>query len=77
MSKFANNSMAMLATISIVVLIASIIGFFNPGNCPVSTEVGWTSCQAIAEERRIASWALLLLSVVGFAVSFVRRRSRR
>ncbi len=72
-----NNSMAMLATISLVALLASFIGFFDPTTCiDVQTE-GWTSCQAIAEQRQVGSWVMLSVAVIGFAVSSVRTKKTR
>lgn len=74
--KVTNNSMAMLATISSVALFASFIGFFDPATCiDVQTE-GWTSCEAIAQQRQIGSWAMFGLAILGFAVSLVRRKRR-
>jgi hypothetical protein len=74
--RVANNSMAMVATISAVALFASLIGFFDPATCIDVQAEGWTSCEAIAEQRRIGSWSMLGLAIIGFAVSLVRRKRR-
>ena len=77
MAKIQNNSMAMVATVALVGVFASIIGLFDPSTCvDVQTE-GWTSCESIAKDRQIGSWILLSLSVIGFAVSFVRRKKQK
>lgn len=73
MAKIQNNSMAMVATVALVGVFASIIGLFDPSTCvDVQTE-GWTSCESIARDRQIGSWILLGLSIVGFTASLVRR----
>lgn len=77
MAKIQNNSLAMVATVALVGVFASIIGLFDPSTCvDVQTE-GWTSCESIASDRQIGSWVLLSLSVLGFAASFVRRKKQK
>lgn len=77
MPKIKNNSMAMVATVALVGVFASVIGLFDPSTCiDVQTE-GWTSCASIARDRQIGSWILLGLSVFGFTVSLVRRKKRK
>jgi hypothetical protein len=77
MAKLQNNSMAMVATVSLVGLFASVIGLFDPNTCiDVQTE-GWTSCENIAREREIGSWILFSLSLIGFTVSIVRRKRKK
>jgi len=46
MAKVGNNSMAMLATVSVVGVFASTLGFFNADLCTVQQLEGWTSCAA-------------------------------
>jgi LPXTG-motif cell wall-anchored protein len=76
-AKIQNNSMAMVGTVALVGVFASIIGLFDPSTCvDVQTE-GWTSCESIARDRQIGSWILLGLSVLGFAASLVRRKKRK
>jgi hypothetical protein len=76
-AKIQNNSMAMVATVALVGVFASIIGLFDPSTCVDVQTQGWTSCESIAHERQIGSWILLGLSVLGFTVSLVRRTSRK
>ncbi len=77
MAKIQNNSMAMVATVALVGVFASIIGLFDPSTCVDVQAQGWTSCESIARERQIGSWILLGLSVLGFTVSLVRRKKRK
>ena len=77
MAKLQNNSMAMLATVSIVGVLASVLGFFDPSTCIDVQAEGWTSCESIAEQRRLGSWLLMGLSILGFAVSIVRRTKHK
>jgi hypothetical protein len=77
MSRVSNNSMAMVATVSLVGVLASAIGFFSPDTCTVAQLEGWTSCAAIHEQRIFGSWGFLLLSIIGFAVSIVRLKKQK
>jgi hypothetical protein len=71
-----NNSLAMLATITGVGILAWAIGFFDPTTCtPTAQQAGWTSCEAIAQERTIALW-VLILGTVGIVV-FLWIRGRK
>ena len=69
-----NNSMAMIATVAMVGMLASAIGFFSPDYCTVEQSDDWTSCAAIAQQRDIGTIVLFLACAIGFAVSFQRRR---
>jgi hypothetical protein len=62
-----NNSLAMLATITSIGILAWWVGFFDPETCSPDVQVeGWTSCESIAQERNIALW--LLAGVTVFAI---------
>jgi hypothetical protein len=78
MAEVKNNSWAMIATVSIVAALASLIGLLNPNNCveAVQTE-GWTSCEAIVNEQRWLFWGLLALSAFGFVISMARRAKKK
>ncbi|NDC19793.1 MAG: hypothetical protein EBZ87_05955 [Microbacteriaceae bacterium] len=69
-----NNSLAMLATVALVGMLASAIGFFSPGYCTVPQQDDWTSCEAIAQQRSIGSIVLFVVCLFGFAVSLSKRR---
>lgn len=69
-----NNSWAMIATVSLVGILASAIGFFSPDFCTVPQQDDWTSCEAIAQSRNIGTIVLLSVSIFGFLISLSRRR---
>jgi hypothetical protein len=69
-----NNSMAMIATVALVGILASAIGFFSPDYCTVPQNDDWTSCEAIAQQRNIGSIVLFVVCLLGFAVSLTKRR---
>ena len=69
-----NNSMAMIATVALVGMLASAIGFFSPDYCTVPQSDDWTSCEAIAQQRNIGSIVLFVLCLGGFAISLSKRR---
>ena len=69
-----NNSLAMIATVALVGMLASAIGFFSPGYCTVPQQDDWTSCEAIAQQRNIGSIALFVVCLFGFTVSLSKRR---
>lgn len=78
MAEVKNNSWAMIATVSVVAALASLIGLLNPKNCVDAVQAqGWTSCAAIVEEQRWLFWGLLALSAFGFAISLVRRARKK
>ncbi|MFM6967008.1 MAG: hypothetical protein ACKOWI_06615, partial [Rhodoluna sp.] len=65
---------AMLATVSLVGVFASILGFFSADLCTVEQLDGWTSCAAIEQQRQVGSFTFLALSIIGFSVSIIRIR---
>lgn len=69
-----NNSMAMVATVALVGMLASAIGFFSPDYCTVPQQDDWTSCTAIAQQRSIGFLVLFSICLIGFGVSISRRR---
>ena len=71
-----NNSMAMIATVALVGLLASAIGFFSPDYCTVPQGDDWTSCEAIAQQRNLGFIVLFAVCAIGFAVSLTKRRKR-
>lgn len=70
-----NNSLAMLGTIAAVGVLAWWIGFFDPTTCtPGNEQEGWTSCEAIAQERTTALWLLVAVVITASAVWLFRKR---
>ena len=74
-----NNSLAMLATITGIGILAWAVGFFDPETCvPDAQLAGWTSCETIAQERNIALWVLIGITVVAISVTSISAyRSRK
>jgi hypothetical protein len=76
-----NNSLAMLATITGIAILAWWVGFFDPETCTPDAQIeGWTSCESIAQERNLALW--LLIGITVFAAAFTsysayRKRKKR
>jgi hypothetical protein len=69
-----NNSLAMVATVALVGMLASAIGFFSSDYCTVPQQDDWTSCAAIAQQRSIGFGVLFVLCIIGFTVSLSKRR---
>jgi hypothetical protein len=72
--EISNNSLAMIATVALVGILASAIGFFSPDYCTVPQQDDWTSCEAIAQQRNIGSIVLFVACALGFSLSLVKRR---
>jgi hypothetical protein len=76
-----NNSLAMLATVAAVGILAWGIGFFDPETCVESIQQpGWTSCETIARERQIALWVLIAAVALGLLaglVGYLKRRKQK
>ena len=76
-----NNSLAMLATITSIGILAWWVGFFDPETCvPEAQTPGWTSCEAIAQERNLALILLIAITVSAAAItsySAWKKRKRR
>ena len=72
-----NNSLAMLATITGIGILAWWIGFFDPTTCtPNAQQDGWTSCENIARERNIALAVLVLTALGAMTITLVRRKKK-
>ncbi len=70
-----NNGLAMLGTIAAIGILAWWIGFFDPTTCtPSNQQQGSTSCEAIANERNIALWLLVGITVAACAAWIFRKR---
>jgi len=74
--EISNNSLAMIATVALVGILASAIGFFSPDYCTVPQQDDWTSCEAIAQQRNTGSIVIFVVCVLGFALSITRRRKQ-
>lgn len=73
-----NNSLAMLATIAGIGILAWWIGFFDPTTCtPDAQQAGWTSCEQIAQERNLALGVLIGVVVISLVVTLLRYLKRK
>jgi thiamine monophosphate synthase len=73
-----NNSIAMLATIAGIGILAWFIGFFDPTTCTPGVQVvGWSSCEEIANQRSIALYVLIGITVAGILVTTVLKRKKK
>lgn len=55
-----NNSLAMLATISIVLGLASLVGYIDPAVCTVEQSEAFVSCEQAASQH--------ILGFLGFTI---------
>lgn len=68
----------MLATITGIGILAWWVGFFDPTTCtPDAQQAGWTSCEAIANERTIALWVLIGVTAIAVTVTLLRGRKKK
>jgi uncharacterized protein (UPF0261 family) len=72
-----NNALAMLATISIAVGLASIIGYVEPSACVVSGAEGIATCEEAASQQLWSFIGFTSFGVVTLLVSAVRSRRRK
>lgn len=73
-----NNSLAMLATVAGVGVLAWWIGFFDPETCPENTQTpGWTSCESIANQQGIALWVFISVFIVAVAITSISAWRKR
>ncbi len=74
-----NNTLAMVATISLIVGVASLIGYIDPAVCPTNVEQAFITCQQSASEH---IWGFVGFTAFGLVTLVVgtisnRRRSRK
>ena len=69
-----NNTMAMLALITLVAAPASLVGYIDPKTCPIQAEDVFATCQQAADQHIWGFWIFALFGVGTFAISFIRRR---
>ncbi len=72
-----NNSLAMLATVAGVGVLAWWVGFFDPQTCSPDVQLeGWTSCEQIANQQAIAFWILVAVVLFGVIVTTISARRK-
>tara|TARA_B110000858_G_scaffold100165_1_gene115041 strand:- start:300 stop:506 length:207 start_codon:yes stop_codon:yes gene_type:complete len=68
----------MLATIAGIGILAWLIGFFDPTTCTPDVQVaGWSSCEEIANQRTIALYALIGVTIAGVLITTVLKRKKK
>lgn len=72
-----NNTLAMLATISIAVGLASIIGYVEPSACVVSGGEGIATCEEVASQQFWSFVGFTSFGVVTLLISAIRARRRK
>ncbi|MEY4275550.1 MAG: hypothetical protein RIS26_13 [Actinomycetota bacterium] len=72
-----NNSLAMVATISLAMGLASIIGYVDPGVCVVQGAEAYGSCEAAANQHVWGFVGFTSFAVITFVVGALRGRRRR
>ena len=72
-----NNSLAMVATISLAMGLASIIGYVDPGVCVVGGAEAYGSCEATATQHVWGFFGFTTFGVAVFIFSALRNRRRR
>ena len=77
-----NNSLAMLATVTGVGILAWWIGYFDPATCKQDIQQeGWTSCESIAQTQNLALFSFIAITISAAAFvsirSYLKRRRDR
>jgi hypothetical protein len=67
----------MLATISAVAALASMIGYIDPKVCVVEAAASWMSCEAVAAKTLTLFWGLTGVSVISFVGYLIQKRKAR
>jgi len=69
-----NNSLAMLATISLVLALASLFGYIDPAVCAMPKTAGYLTCEQSAQEHILAFWGFAGFGIVTLVTGTVRAR---
>lgn len=73
-----NNSLAMLATVTGVGILAWWIGYFDPETCKDDLQQpGWTSCESIANTQNLALIGLIVVTVTVAAFLSLRNFTQK
>jgi ABC-type multidrug transport system permease subunit len=76
-AKMKNNSLAMLATISLVVALASIIGYIDPAVCAGLQPTAIEGCVQTAHEHIWAFWGFGGFGAVVLIAGTIRARRNK
>ena len=76
-----NNSLAMVATISLVVALGSLIGYIDPATCTVDNPDAFMTCEEAANQHITVAWLFGVFGVVTLfgpkMVRAINTRSKR
>ena len=71
-----NNSLAMIATVSLALSLASMIGYIDPAVCEASQSQGFITCKEAADQHIWAAVGFASFGVVTLITGTVRNRLR-
>lgn len=71
-----NNSLAMLATISIVLGLASLIGYIDPAVCTVEQSEAFVSCEQAASQHIAGFLGFTLFGAGTLLAGYLRNKTR-
>lgn len=71
-----NNNLAMIATISIVLGIGSIIGYIDPAVCAGSPSDGFITCTEAANQHLWGFWGFTSFGIIALVAGTIRSRMR-
>jgi hypothetical protein len=71
-----NNTLAMIATISIVLGLASMIGYIDPAVCEGSQTQAFVTCEEAAAQHLGGFFGFTAFGVVTLVVGTIRSRMR-
>mgnify|MGYP006871988630 FL=1 len=69
-----NNSLAMVATISLVLSIASMISYIDPAVCAGSTTEGFVTCEQAAAQHLWGFWGFMAFGIVTLVAGTIRNQ---
>jgi hypothetical protein len=69
-----NNSLAMVATISLALSLASMIGYIDPAVCEASQSQGFITCTEAANQHIWAAIGLATFGIVTLVLGTLRNR---
>lgn len=72
-----NNTLAMLATISIVLGIASLIGYIDPAVCEGRQSGAFITCEQAAAQSIAGFWGFSAFGIAVLAFGTIRAAVRR
>jgi hypothetical protein len=69
-----NNSLAMVATISLVLSVASMISYIDPAVCAGSQTEGFVTCEQAAQQHILGFWGFMAFGIITLVAGTIRNR---